>query len=170
MHFIISTLKLCVTIEKEYYFDPLFDVINCISFDNPEALCLYPIESRIIGRHSCSINFKQIPIRKDLLDMECVRLKATPQTWAFIKLSHSQFFILILIIIFFINQIFQVVQVGKKLNVSLAINVFLLTMAEHYVRGRGVVLHAFISIIYTTWEVGREGEREKVWRQAQAFR
>ena len=93
--------------------------------------------------------------------MECVRVKATPQTWAFIKLSYSQFFILILIIIFFINQIFQVVQVGKKLNVSLAINVFLLTMAEHYVRGRGVVLHAFISIICIDILHGRQGEREK---------
>ena len=67
MHFIISTLKLCVTIETEDYFDPLVDVINCISFNNPEALCLYPIDSRIIGRYSCSINFIQIPIRKDYI-------------------------------------------------------------------------------------------------------
>ena len=61
MHFINSSLKLSGTIEQHDCADPLVEVINCNSFDNPEAMCLYPIDSRIIGRYSCSSNFVQIP-------------------------------------------------------------------------------------------------------------
>ena len=85
MHFIVENH--CITILTEDFQSQHLNV-NCKVFRNVTSLFTYLAESSLIGKLTCSLEFDSKKILKEKLKNECIRLKNTPESWVFLKLSH----------------------------------------------------------------------------------